>query len=354
MKLNSLELLKKFTIDDTHYHFKHKGKTCYPYINVFTISLFKKGTIMLSTYQDYVTLLSVYTYTKEKSNDFETELYTPSKELKNEIKVLMCQQPLLWDILDKESRIEKAFKYLASHIHTKKFSEEKFYTSSKATFNLTDKDKEEIINIVIDVSNENSKISIQEKDIGRHIAHYLFNKKEFFELQIKKQDIINNLLDFSKYNKGVYFQLLSLASIYIILKDYYPKYETVILNPNQTFYNQLEDLFLNVPVLTPIIDKNIVIKESIIVLQSCIDKTQMRESKFFHYMKSLKENLSNLDKENFLLAILEILSLDGVITRQEEIFFSKLTSIINFSPVASKKLMDSYKVKKIYKIKWDK
>lgn len=306
---------------------------------------------MLSTYEDYVTLLSVYIYTKEKTDKFETELYSPSIELKNSIKRLMAKHESLSDILDKEIRIEDSFKYLTQYIHTKRFSEENFYKNVKATFELNEKEKENILNIVLYISNENSEISIQEKDVGKHIAHYLFNKKEYFESLIEKQDIINNLLDFSKYNKKVYYQLFSLASLYIILKDYYPNYEEVILNPTQQFYEQLEELFINVPVLTPIIDKNVVIKESVIILQSCIENDYMIESKFFHYMKSLKENLESLDKENFLQGILQILSIDGKITQKEEIFFRKLSDIINFEQFASKKLRHAFIVKKIYPIR---
>ncbi|CAA6806374.1 MAG: Unknown protein [uncultured Sulfurovum sp.] len=309
---------------------------------------------MITTYENYITLLTVYIYGKEKANLFESALYTPTKELKDSIKTLMCKHPLLCDILDKELKIDNAFKYLTQYIHNKKFSEEKFYEANQANFELNEEEKETIIQILINISNENNKISIQEKDVGRHIAHHLFNKKEYFQSLIEKQDIINNLLDFSNYNKKVYYQLFSLASLYIILKDYYPKYEEVILNPTEKFYQQLEDLFINVPVLDPIIDKDIVIKESVIILQSCIEKHHMIESKFFHYMKSLKENLESLDKENFLQGILQILSIDGKITQKEEIFYRKLSDIINFNQHTSKKLRHAFIVKKIYSIHWEK
>jgi PII-like signaling protein len=307
---------------------------------------------MISTYENYITLLSVYIYTKEKSDNFEDALYTPTNELKKDIKKLMCVIPMLQDILDKEHKIENSFRYLINYIHTKKFSEERFYLESKATFIITDEEQENIIQGIISISNENSKLSIQEKDVGRHIAHHLFDKKEYFQQLIKKQDIINNLLDFTQYNKKTYYQLFSLASIYIILKDYYPEYEKIILKPNEPLYDRLEELYIEVPVLKPIIDKNIVIRDSIIVLQECIDNNQMIESKFFNFMKSLKENLETFDKEVFLKDILQILSMDGVISQKEEIFFKKLSDILNFDKLTSEKLMKNYEIKKIYKIKW--
>jgi uncharacterized tellurite resistance protein B-like protein len=307
---------------------------------------------MISSYEDYITLLSVYIYSREKTDAFERELYNPSQELKKNIKNLMCTHNSLQDILDKEQKIEKSFKYLSQYIHSEKFSEERFYTESKAKFKLDDEEKKDIIETIIYISNENSNLSIQEKDVGRHIAHHLFDKKEYFQQLIEKKDIINNLLDFSSYNKKVYYQLLSLASIYIILKDYYPNYETLILEPDKILYDRLEELYIEVPVLKPIIDKNIVIQKSIIILQDCIEDRQMIENKFFNFMKSLKENLDTYNKEVFLKAILQILSIDGVITQKEEIFFSKLSDIINFEKLTAEKLMHAFDVKKIYKIKF--
>ncbi|CAA6826687.1 MAG: Unknown protein [uncultured Sulfurovum sp.] len=311
----------------------------------------KRNKKMISTYEDYVTLLSVYIYTKEKTDTFETELYSPSIELKNSIKRLMAKHDSLSDILDKEIKIEDSFKYLTQYIHTKRFSEERFYKNVKATFELSEKEKEDIVDIVLYISNENNNISINEKDVGKHIAHHLFNKKEYFQALIVKHDIINNLLDTSKYNKRIYYQLYSLACIYIILKDYTVNYEILILNPTQELYNKLEKLFMNVPSLEPIIDKRIVIENAIMILQDCIEKNKMIEGKFFNYLKSLKINLEPLEKEYFLLKILQILSLDGVITHQERIFFQKLSDIIDFKQTSAMKLMNDFKVKKIYKMK---
>ena len=303
---------------------------------------------MISSYEKYITLLSVYIYTKEKSDYFEDTLYTPTRELKEEIKKLMCIIPILQDILDKDHKIEDSFRYLTNYIHTKKFSEERFYLESKANFIITDEEQEDIIKSIISISNENSKLSIEEKDVGRHIAHHLFDKKKYFEQLIEKQDIINNLLNIESYNKGVYYQLLSLASIYIILKDHSPQFETLILKPSEELYNKLEQLHMNLSVLKPIIDKHIVIKKSIIILQDCIENMKMVENKFFNYMKLLKINLEIFDKEIFLKSILEILTRDGVISQQEEIFFKKLSDIINFEKLKAEKLMNTCDAKRIY------
>jgi len=301
---------------------------------------------MISNYENYITLLSVYIYTKEKSDSFEDTLYTPSNEFKDEIKKLMCRIAILQDILDKNNKIEDSFRYLTNYIQTKKFSEERFYLESKAKFPITDEEQKHIIKSIIAISNENSKLSLEEKDVGRHIAHHLFDKKEYFQQLIEKQEIINNLLNIEAFNKGVYYQLLSLASIYIILKDHSSEFETLILNPNETLYDKLEELHLNTPVLKPIIDKSIVIRKSIIVLQDCIENGKMIENKFFNYMKSLKTNLEISDKELFLKSILEILSIDGVITQQEEIFFKKINDIINFDTLNAEKLIKSCNVKR--------
>jgi hypothetical protein len=69
-------------------------------------------------------------------------------------------------------------------------------------------------------------------------------------------------------------------------------------------------------------------------------------------MKSLKENLETFDKEIFLKAILQILSIDGIISQKEEIFFKKVSDIINFDKNTAEKLMNTYEVRKIYKINW--
>ena len=305
---------------------------------------------MKNSYNDFVTLLGVYIYTKEKIDPFEIGLLHPTDSTKNGIYELMCDNDKLGIIPDKKDKINNSYEYLTQFIINGKFSEEKFYKNSIPNFELDENIKNDIVEAVLLVANEDKIFSSEEKDVGKQIAHFLDNSG-YFNILIDKLEKDNKKIELESYNKNRYYEIFSLASIYIILKDYYEDYEEVILNPHPELFINLEKLFLEIEVLQPIMDKPIVIRNSIKILRGCIDNKIMIENRFFEYMKPLELNLNIVEKEIFLKHILHILSIDRIISEKEQIFMLKLSDSIDYSKRRSKKLMENYKVQKAYRFR---